>query len=504
MPGISDNSPVLIGCGELVDRDADIDRHIEPLAMLTQVATAAAEDAQAATSLLERLDTVALVDIAGWKPDNPVDLLAGRFNARPARQYLSATGGQAGIELFNLVAGDIVAGRSELALVAGCNNFRVLGRAAAAGKPLNWATGGRGSPSLIGENTDGSNALEADYGLDWPSMIYPLFENALRARLGLDLDTHRRRMGDLFSKFTEVAERNPYAWFPVRRSSDELTTATPQNRMIAFPYTKYLNAVLQTEQAAALLVCSAAKARALGVPEDRWIYWWGGAASREEAWWVSERPDFAQCPAMKDTLTSALRNAATDVEQIKHFDFYSCFPIAVEMACEMLGLPVDDPRGFTVTGGLPYAGGPASAYTLHSVSQMATRLRDNPGDTGLVTGNGWYLTKHSAAVLASAPPQELPPEPGLSTPLPSAEMETEPQAVDTEARGPAEVEAYTVIYDREGQPARGIVLGKTAQGGRFLANTPGDPAFLEAFVSEEQVGRSGYLEQRDGRQIFTI
>ena len=108
---------------------------------------------------------------------------------------------------------------------------------------------------------------------------------------------------------------------------------------------------------------------------------------------------------MKDTHLSAPGNADVEVGQMNYFDFYSCFPIAVEMACEMLGLDVKDSRGFTVTGGLPYAGGPASAYTLHSLAEMVVKLRKERGSKGLVTGNGWYLTKHSAAVLASESPE---------------------------------------------------------------------------------------------------
>lgn len=496
------NTPVIVGTGQLVDRDADIDRHIEPLDMLTRVAKDAAEDAGGDSRLLEKLDTLALVGIAGWHPQNSPNMVARALNAHPAREYTTGIGGQIGVTLLNHMANDIVEGRSELALVAGCNNLKVLMKAIAAGKELAWQRGGQGEPTLIGGDEAGSNELEGAYGLKQPPQIYPLFENALRARLGLDLEAHRRRMGDLFTRFTEVAANNPWAWFPVQRSAEELTTVSADNRMIAFPYPKYLNAVLNTEQAAGLIVCSAAKAKAMGIPEDKWVYWLGGAHSQEQAWWASERPDFTQCPSMKDTHVSALKNAGLTVADVDLFDFYSCFPVAVEMACEMLGLDIEDPRGFTVTGGLPYAGGPASAYTLHSLAEMTRRLAGKVGKTGLVTGNGWYLTKHSAAVLSSEPKGEGVPEEGLIDNLPSNEMETAPRRVDTEARGNGTIEAYTVLYDRGGEPERGIVLGRTDEGKRFLANTPNDPGFLASFVAEEQVGATGRLQQEDERVVF--
>ena len=175
------------------------------------------------------------------------------------------------------------------------------------------------------------------------------------------------------------------------------------------------------------------------------------------------------------------------------------------MALKQLGIPEDDPRGFTVTGGLPYGGGPASGYTLHSIATMADRLREKPGMKGLVTGNGWYLTKHTASVWSTerkpgaAPTAEMPARRASQ----ERALKTAPAKVDEAATGPATIEAYTVLYDREGGPARGIVLGRTADGKRFLANTPADRALLEAFVGREEVGRSGTVSIRDGMSVFT-
>lgn len=494
--------PVIVGTGQLTDREATVARHFEPLEMLARTATDAAEDSGAGPGLLEKLDTIALVGILGWHPQNAPGLLGAKLGAHPANEFTTGTGGQMGVSLTNLAASRIVAGKSELALVGGSNNLKVLLKARSEGVRLPWTRGGQGQPELVDGDESGTNSLEESYGMLLPPDVYPLFENALRARLGLSIQTHRKRMGDLFEGFTRVAARNPYAWFPRQRSSAELTTVTETNRMISWPYTKYLNAILDTEQAASLIVCSVAKARSLGIPEHKWVYWWGGAKSQEEAWWASERPDFAACPSMQDTLTSALVNAGLDVNEIDHIDFYSCFPVAVEMACEVLGLDVTDARGFTVTGGLPYAGGPASAYTLHSLATMVDRLRDNPGHKGLVTGNGWYLTKHSATVLASMPMQGTLPREGLIDRLPSAALPTEPVAVADAPTGKAVIETYTVAYGRDGRPNRGIVLGRTADEIRFLANTPADPSMLEEFVQQERVGQTGVLVQLDGRTIF--
>jgi acetyl-CoA C-acetyltransferase len=497
-----DRTPILVGAGQLVQRDVELSEALKPQEMLERVARSACDDAGAGDRLLRELDSIALVTSYPNRANNPVRLLAERIGARPAREYVSEVGGQIGVTIANFIAERITRGEAGTALIAGCNNLKTVARARQAGVELDWASGGEGEPELVGELKMGNSKYEARYGLDTPPQIYPIFENALRARRGLDLETHRKQLGELFSPFSKVASENPYAWFPTYRSPDELTTVTPQNRMIAFPYPKYLNAVLATDQAAGLVMTSVAAARALGIPEERWVYWWGGAEAVEQAWWPSERPDFAACPAMLDSSAGALANAGVGIDEIGHIDFYSCFPVAVEMACEMLGIELNDPRGFTVTGGLPYAGGPASAYTLHSLAVMLQRLRDDPGSKGLVTGNGWYLTKHSAGVWSSEPRSGDAPPAELPDPLPSAGLEKAPCPAVEEASGRGVVETYTVIYDREGAPARGIVLGRQADGRRFLANTPGERSLLEAFVAAEQIGREGALSHRDGSNVF--
>lgn len=206
---------------------------------------------------------------------------------------------------------------------------------------------------------------------------------------------------------------------------------------------------------------------------------------------------------MLDTHTAALDNAGVTVNDIDRFDFYSCFPVAVEMALKNLNISEDDPRGFTVTGGLPYGGGPASGYTLHSIATMADRLREAPGKKGLVTGNGWYLTKHSASVWSTEPKPGALPTAQMPEKRASADLATTPLEVAEDCTGGGTVETYTAVYDREGAPERGIIAGRSDDGRRFVANTPGDKDLLLDLVSKEGVGRKGALSVADGMQIFT-
>ena len=184
--------------------------------------------------------------------------------------------------------------------------------------------------------------------------------------------------------------------------------------------------MIYTDQAAGVILASEAAADRLGVPEEKRVRWWGGARANERAWFVSERPEIGDAPAMRACAQRTLDAAGIRIDEVDHMDLYSCFPVAVEMACEAFGVAEDDPRGHTTTGGLPYHGGPANNYTLHGLATVAERCRANPGSVGLATGNGWYLTKHAAAVLSTNPPESDLQAAGRAAPegdLPTAPVE---------------------------------------------------------------------------------
>jgi acetyl-CoA C-acetyltransferase len=494
---------VLIGAAQLCERPRD-DRDLgaelarigRPMDLLERVARAAGEDAGIGARALARLDTVALVQIMGWAARNPPRALAERLGAAPVRELTTGVGGETPLVLVNDVARRIARGESELAFVGGSHVIHALRSAHRLGLTLDLGPDAGGEPDFVVRNRRGSSEREDRYGINVPMVVYPMFGNALRARRGLDLDSHGRFLGRLMTSFTEVAARNPHAWFPVVRGADELVRPDAENRMIAFPYPKYLNAVMDTNQAAGVLLASREEALRLGVEEERLVYWWGGGSTAESPWYFTERADLARCPSLTRAVEEALAEAASELGRVTRMDLYSCFPSAVEMACLMLGLPYDDPRGFTVTGGLPYAGGPGNNYCTHALAAMVQRLRDE-GGSGLVTGNGWYFTKHSALVCGTdprrGPPRVIPePPPPVSG----------PEIVDEVGSAAGTVETYTVVYGRDGAPARGRVVGRLEDGRRFLAGTPKDRKLLEDLVAREAVGRGGRVTSQDGRNRF--
>lgn len=490
--------PVLVGAGQWSERCDDPAAAASPVEILAAVAQRAADDAGAGKALLETIDTLAVTSVTAWRMRDAPGLLAEALGIAPARRIATTIGGNTPTMLVNRLAREIAAGRCDAALVAGGDVFHSVLRARKRGVRLAWPTGGDGRSETAGDDASPALAVEQRHGLLAPSSVYPLFENAWRARRGWSLDEHRRRLGVLLAPMTEVAAANPHAWFRVRRSAAEIATPAPANRMVAFPYTKYMNAVLEVDQGAALILCSRARARALGVPEERLVHWWGGGDAKEDPWSVAQRPDLSRSPGLARVAGAALAEADLTIGELEHLDLYSCFPSAVQLARDALGVADDDPRPVTLTGGLPYAGGPGNAYTLHALARAVERLRAEPGTHALVTGVGWYLSKHSAVVLGAAPRPAEAPEIGSVAVAPSTLAPVE-LAEETTA---GTVETYTVLFDREGAPAHGIVLARLADGRRALARTPQERALLEALVAHDPIGSPGRLRPGEGVQLF--
>jgi acetyl-CoA C-acetyltransferase len=311
-----------------------------------------------------------------------------------------------------------------------------------------------------------------------PTMVYPLFETALRSQLGHGVDEHQRYVSEMWSGFAQVAAGNPNAWSRVAYTPEEIRTISPENRAVCFPYPKRMCANIDVDQGAAVLLCSYEAARAAGVPDDRMVFL-HAAAEGHDHWFVTERWSLAASPAIAATGATALGAAGIGLDDVEHFDLYSCFPAAVEIGRAGLGIDPADTRPLTVTGGLGFAGGPVNNYPTHGIAAMVDVLRARPGAIGLTTALGWYVTKHAAAIWSTRPPAE--PFRRIDV---QADVDAQPRRpvaglVETEAT----IEATSVAFERAGSPSVGIVTALTDDGRRVMANARGSDTLLDMTTS---------------------
>ncbi|MHB8528933.1 MAG: acetyl-CoA acetyltransferase [Caulobacteraceae bacterium] len=508
-----DRTPVLIGQGQFTFRGRP-DEAPSPLRLIETAAVRAAADAGLTAAALAATDGIGVVGFTFDAPGalarlpvprltNPPASLAAKLGAKPRWSVYTHMGGNSPQQLINTICERIAAGENELVVATGAEFLGSLMRRLKQGLSFDdYPDEEREPPERVGESRSGVSEQEAAHGLNLPVNTYPLFENALRARDRRSLAEHQQRLGRLFSPFTRVAAANPYAWFPIERRPEELIEVSPENRMVSYPYPKYLNAIMQVDQSAAVIIASVGKARELGISEDRFVFL-HGCADAADLWFPLDRQNYHSSPAMRLTGQRALEMAGIGIADLGFIDLYSCFPSAVEIGAEELGLAIDDPRGLTVTGGLPYFGGPGNNYAMHSVATMMERLRAAPGSWGLATANGWYLTKQSTGVYSTTAPKE-----GFRRQSPNViqsriDVLPHPEVIERPS-GPARIETYTVVHSREGY-RMGIVIGRDAQDRRFVANTPADEATLGAMEASEQIGRHGEVRPADDglHNLFT-
>lgn len=503
------NIPVLIGCGQITDKRSP-EEGSTPIELMVDVARKAALDAGPGDALLQAIDAIA---VAGLTVDsvesgsrsagmirNVPHALCTALNIDPAEKTYTRTGGNTPQMMVNRYAEKISQGEASAVLLVGAEALNtMIGRLKQGLSMDAWMDDSGGDPSMLGEARAAASDHEMLYDIHTPSVTYPMFENALRGKYGLTLEEHRKKMGDLYQKFNAVAAKNPLSWFPTERSSEEISTVSDSNRYVGFPYTKYLNSVIQVNMGAALILTSLAKAKEMGVSEDRLVYL-HGCADANDIWNVSDRVNYTSSPAVREIGKQAFAMSGKTINDMDYLDIYSCFPSAVQIACDELGIAHDDARGLTVTGGLPYFGGPGNNYVMHSIATMMDILRSHPGKFGLLNANGWFITKHSIGIYSTTP---------VEGEWQRANPADYQQAILDEAHpsftespdGKATIETYTVIHGRKGVE-RALIIGRLEDGTRFIAETPNDEQTLQQMMDRDVLGMSGVVTTGDEKNVF--
>ena len=491
--------PVIVGIGELTDKPEHTEQGIEPLEILERCARLAEQDV--GYRCLRRVDTVRVVNQISRRYRDLPGLLAQRLRIRSPEAIYGPPGGESPVRMLVDAAVDIAAGDSDIALVCGAEALKSAFAQRMSGRPSSWTP--EDPDVLLPVAEDYVSRYAARYGLVNPVEVYPLYENATRAAWKLSASAAQAESAAMWEQMSHAAAQNPHAWSGRRLTAKEICTPTAKNRPIVYPYQKFQVAQIGVNQGAAVILTHLEAARSWGIPEQRLIYVWSGSGAQEPADFL-KRDTYGHSSAMERVLRSTLEINRVNSNDIDLFELYSCFPCVPKLARRTLGLPSQTP--VSVTGGLSFFGGPGNNYMTHAITAMVRALRTRGNGKGFLYGNGEFVTKHHAAILATSPPAEPPTNIKLQDQV-NATYGPIPALLE-EYIGPCTIETYTVTYGAKGTPDRGTVVARTPAGQRFLARvTSAEPTALQSLVDEtaEPVGRAGYAyDAQDGLIHFAL
>lgn len=479
--------PVIVGVGEVLgNRRRDPAAAREPLALIVDAVRAAGDDA-GDQRLLEDVDALYAVRTTSWEYASAAHRVADTIGARPNHLVDSPVGGHWPVALLEQAAARIAAGDSACALVVGGEAQASVQALQRSGRDpvtdAGWSAD-PGGPAAFDPDDLGTPRMLAS-GVMLPIRVYPMFHNAMQAAAGVTPDAATRRSAELYARFTEVAAGNAVAWNPQVRRADDIAAVTPANRMVCEPYTLAMNAMPQVDQAAAVLVMSAAEAGRRGLDPTCLVHLWGGAGACDPVD-VLDRCGYARSEALARALDATLERAGLGAGDLDLVDVYSCFPVVPELVAAHLRLP--DGAVPSVTGGHAAFGGPLNSYSLHAAAALTRAIRGGAG-TGLLHANGGYMTYQHATVLADRPHHDGyvgDPEPARLVP---EDVPTVRDAGDLVAAGELDlrVETFTVEHGRDGHPARAYVIGRTTAGERTAAATAEGDRVAAASLSLDAV-----------------
>jgi acetyl-CoA C-acetyltransferase len=481
---VHDNTPILVGAGQYVEREAGDSSPMK----IASAAAANAIDACGGSQVAAAIDTIAVVKIFSdsaklWFSDqgrsnNPPQSIARDIGANPDSRIYSQIGGNEPQSLLMEFFADLASGKRSVVLLAGSEAIRNQRAAQRAGINHGWdeefdeALEDRGIGKFVANNQERHN------GMIMPLFYYIIIEEARRQKLGLTLDEYRQQLGQQQQAFSAIAAHNPYSQFPGSLTAEEILDAEPLTHL----YTKRMIAQDSVNQGAALLLTTVGKARELAIPESNWVYMHGAAQGMEVDLTIRKDPSTSKMAQL--VVDHALAMAGKTVADISLIDIYSCFPCAVTAISDHLGLPSDGSTALTLTGGLPYFGGPGNNYSMHGLAEMWSQIRADAHQFALIHANGGVLSKHASGVFSMQASQIdwAHEETEISQDL----LEPKQQIADPHS---GTVIAYSINY-LKGQPAQGIVLCETDSGQRFVSCTAAeDQRTVQAMLEQEPAGR---------------
>ncbi|MDG1312099.1 MAG: enoyl-CoA hydratase-related protein [Porticoccaceae bacterium] len=505
---IEDNLPIIVGVGQVVDHwnGSDPSQAPSPIGLIRKSIKRAQADAGLA-DLGDKIDTLAVVRAFTDSLRTPFDPFgkAKNFPAavvqaasiNPGKIIYSTAGGEQPQSLVNELSEDIARGDIRLAMITGGEALAALKTALKNRHKFDWSSDAKANIEDRGPKIDFISQYEVLNGMGLPPQNYASMEQALRARLGMSKLEYQSYIAGICAELSKTAAQNPYSQFPAAMPAEFLAEASKDNYSICDPYLKWNIAQDAVNQACTLILASVGHAKELGINPDKWVYLHGYGAVNEKL--VSERPDLSKSKALELALLKAINSAGITAAELAYRDIYSCFPIVVHLAAEVLGLdPVQDQM--SLTGGLPFFGGAGNNYSTHAIAAVVEQLRQDREAYGLVLANGGFISKHSAGVYSAKPRQTWA---EVSSQGLQDEVNAQPKYPLLNEDCTAVIEAYTVRHDRHGI-GHAYLFARNPEG-RVMATVPVDHrATMQALHQfDNPVGQTVNIIHREGKNILT-
>lgn len=420
-------------------------------------------DKDTGSSILSMIDSLDVIQEFSWPYADAPAQLSEILNIEPTRRVYGPVGGETPVYFIHEAALRIWRGESEVAAVVGAEAQYAVTSAQKQGMDLAWSP--RDPLAKLIRGTDYLHRVAVELGVASPASVYPFYENATQAAWGQTPEQGRHESGKLWEKCSSVAASNPYALQQHALTAEEITHPASSNRMVAWPYTVHMVANPQVNQGAAVLLTSAGKARQLGIPEEKMVHVWCGAASNEPADYL-DRDQYVKVHSQEAVLERILQQIG-DLGRFDQLELYSCFPVVPKMARRTLALSAD--ANVTCTGGLSFFGAPLNNYMTHAAAAMVRALRGQQKSIGLLYGQGGYMTKHHAIVLGSQASTNSRLSDDYSVQeLADARRDRVPE-LNMGYTGQASIESFTVIYRKDASISHGVVILQSPSGTRQLA-----------------------------------
>jgi len=463
MPNLSaERLPVIIGIGEYLERPESLDKSLEPLEMMAKALRLADKDGGG--NCLPKIDSLDVVMPMSWRYSDLAGELCAHLSITPKRVILGPSGGQTPLKYIHEAAKEIAEGRSTTAAIVGGEAQYSLVSAQRAGQMPPWSPFANDGPNFA--DTPGAiNPLSMQLGLFLPLNIYPLFEAATAAHWGQTPQEADAETAKILSTSSQIAASNPYSWGPTGLSGEDILTLTPKNRIVAWPYTKSMVASMNVNQSAAIIITSLKQALEMGVPEEKCVFITHGAGANEPRDFLA-RANYYESPA-QDAVLNAIKSDASSTEAA---ELYSCFPVVPKMARRILGRDEHTPS--TVTGGMSFFGAPLNNYMTHAACAMVRKIREG-APTGMLYGQGEYVTKHYGLRLAAASADPALLFAGDDTQAIADKARGSVPEITPDAVGLAEVESFSILSNRDGSPSHAAIMARLENGGRTLARIEG-------------------------------